>query len=124
MSNLYNVTLQIGKRKINTQFYASNHNNILTFVNDNLVAVVTKIQKVVYEAPDTVQIPIDDPLTYKSTMYFQVRNDRVKASSRIVISVAKLNRSVQEIYHSMKSLLKLGTDESIDAMTSVNISSR
>ena len=124
MSNLYNVTLQIGKRKINTQFYASNHNNILTFVNDNLVAVVVKIQQVVYEASPSLHIPVDDPLTYKSTLYFLVRNDGAKVSSRVVISVAKLNKSVQEIFQSMKSLLKLGNNVSIDAMTSVNISSR
>ena len=124
MSHLYNVQLKIGKRSINTEFYASNHNNIITFVETYLEAKVVKIQEVVYDVRETATINPDDSSTYKGTMKFLARNSTASLMGRIVVPTVKISKTPDQVFEGMKSLLKLTKNHSIESLVSINISSK
>ncbi|WP_373002175.1 hypothetical protein [Sulfurimonas sp.] len=124
MSNEYNVTFKIGSRSYSTDLCASSPENIISFAETNLKAKVTQIRQIVYTAPSSTVIPIDDKESYKKTMYFMVRNETAKRQNQIIIQTVKTTRTALEVFESMKSLLKLDKDTSIESMTSVNISSK
>jgi len=124
MSNLYNTKLKIGKRSYSTKLYASSHQNILDFVSRNLEAKVVSIEQIVYQAPTTTKYNVDDPLTYKGSMYFMVSNYGDSKMNQIIMQTVKLTRTVDEVFLDMKSLLKLDELTSIDSLVSVNVSSK
>lgn len=122
MSRLFNVYLKIGKRSFSTKLYSNSPDNILTFVNNNLQAKVTKISEIVYDVSETVVAHVDDPTTYKNTMYFTVRNDTAKKSAVIPFQTVKLSRTPDEVFADMKLLLKIDALTSITSNLSVSIS--
>ena len=124
MPNLYNVKFKIGKRSYSTKLYSSNHNNILTFVNNNLLAKVTEIQQVVYEAPTTTKYNVDDPTTYKGTMYLMVGNNDVKKINQFIFQTVKPTRTIDEVFEDMKLLLDIDKESSIKSLVSASMSSK
>ena len=124
MYNLYTVNLKIGKRSFSTPMYAKNYNNIISFVEANLQAKVIKISEVVYENKNTTAINVDDPSTYKSTMYFMVRNATDRKSSQIIMQTVKNNKSVDEVFNSMKMYLAIDKESEIKSNLVVNMSGK
>lgn len=124
MSHLYNVKLKIGKRTYTTKVYASNHDDIITFVNNNLKSKVVSIHEIVYEAPKTQKYEVDDPSTYKGTMYFMVANNEANKSNQMIFQTVKTTRNVNEVFQDMKQLLHLDKTTSIKSLVTASISDK
>jgi len=121
--NLYKVSLKIGKRTITSDFYARSSADILTFCHNNLIAEVSKIMKVEYEASDSKTYPVDDPSGYKRTAYFSVRSSEGVAKV-LPLQTIKIGRSYDQVFNDMRTYLGTSDQTGIDAYTAITESSK
>lgn len=124
MSKLFNVKFKIGKRSFSSKIYATDFDSILSFCSKHLVAKVTSIEEVVYEAPDSTIYPEDNVGNYKGTFNFLVGNKDVNKINKFIFQTVKLTSSVQEVFEDMKNLLYLDKTTRIKSFISGNISSK
>jgi len=124
MSKMFNVKFKIGKRSFSSKLYAQSYENILNFVNNNMVAQVSSIEEIVYEAPDSVNYPSDDINTYKGTFNFLVGNKDANKINKFILQTVKPSRSVNEVFDDFKNFLYLDKVSRADSLVSASISSK